>query len=155
MSAIFTVNATKISVPTPGRCRKTPSDYGIVVRSNKHDITADANTAELGCHLFTHTNCTFSQSLTNCQLQTEYGNTFSFQQDKVRDQKCNCKQLQTWILQYLFNSSLHTIKMTICQLFCSKVFDSVRNVRWRCWSSSDHSIVVIIVDIFKSQCIEI
>ena len=123
MSAIFTVNTMKISVPTPGRSRKKPSDYGIVVHSNseKHDITADANTAEVGCHLITHANCTFPQSLTNYQLQTEYGNTFNFQQDKVRDQECNCKQLQTGILQYLINFSLQTIKMTIYQLFCSKV----------------------------------
>jgi len=50
MTAIFIVNAVIISILTPGRSRKTPSDGGTVVRSNteRHDSTADANTTEAG-----------------------------------------------------------------------------------------------------------
>ena len=39
-----------MSIPTPERSIKAPSDDGTVVQSNteRHDNTADANTAEVG-----------------------------------------------------------------------------------------------------------
>ena len=124
---IFTANAMKISILTPGRSRKTPSNYGAAVHNNTEgqDSTADVSTAKVGWHLNTHTNGTFPQSLTNCQLHVEYGNTFNCQQDKIRDQECNCKELKPRTRKYFLHSSLHTINMAIYQLFCS-------NILWLC-----------------------
>jgi len=74
MTVIFTVNSMKISILTPGRSRKTPSNYGTAVHSNteRHNSTADVSTAKVWWHLITHTNGSFPQSLTNCQLHVEY-----------------------------------------------------------------------------------
>jgi hypothetical protein len=54
--------------------------------------------------LITHTSGTFPQLLTNWQPQAEYKNTFNRQQNKVRDQECNCKELKTGKLQYFLHS---------------------------------------------------
>jgi hypothetical protein len=101
MTVIFIVNAVIISIPTPGRSRKTPSDNGTAVTSGieQHDSTANVSNTKV--RLNTHTNGTYCQSLTNCQLHAEYENTLICQQDKVMDQECNCKELKTGILLLL------------------------------------------------------
>jgi len=131
MTVIFIVNAVIISILTPGRSRHNPSDDGTAVHSNteRHDSTADVSTAKVRWHLITHTNGTFSQSLTNCQLQAVCGNTFICQQNKGRDQECICKQLKTGILQYFLHSSLHTINWQFIN-YSAQCFMSA----WKMWA---------------------
>ena len=127
-----------MSIPTPERSIKAPSDDGTVVQSNteRHDNIADANTAEVGWHLITHTNGTFPQSLTNYQLKAECGNTFNCQHDKVRNQECLCKKLQTGILQYFLHSSLHDIKVTSLTIILLKGFMTP----WKMWARVTHIV---------------
>ena len=77
---------------------------------------------QVGWHLIPHTNDTLPLILTNFQLQAEYGNTFSCQHDKVRDQECICTKLNSGILQHVLHSSLHDMQATVYQLFSSLIF---------------------------------
>ena len=87
-----------------------------------HENTADVKRVQVGWHLIPHTNDTLPLILTNFQLQAEYGNTFSCQHDKVRDQECICTKLNSGILQHVLHSSLHDMQMTVYQLFSSLIF---------------------------------
>jgi hypothetical protein len=75
----FIANAVIISILTTRRSRQASSNDVTVVQGKpyRHDSTAEAITAVVGGRLITHTNGTFPQSLTNCQLQAEYGNTLN------------------------------------------------------------------------------
>ena len=75
-----------------------------------------------------HTNGTFPQSLIIFQLQAEYGNTFSSQHDKVRDQKCACTKLKSGTLQCFLHSSLHDIKVKIIIYTAQWFSDCVGNI---------------------------
>jgi hypothetical protein len=127
LTVIFIVNA---SILTPGGSRHTPRDDGTLVQSDieRHGSTANANSAKVGWHLITHTNGTFPQSLTNCQLHVEYGNTFNCQQDKVRYQECTCKKLKTGMLQYFLHSSLHTMNWQFINDSAQRLYVSMKNV---------------------------
>jgi hypothetical protein len=122
-----------MSFPTHGRIRKKTNNDGSAVHNNTegHNSTVDVRIAEVRWHLITHTNGTFPQSLTKCQLQVEYENVLNCEHDKVRDQECTCERLKAGILQYFLHSSLHTIKWQFINYSAQRLYVSVKNVSQR------------------------